>query len=96
MKVEVFYFDGCPNHRPAVERVKEILEEEGVAAELDRRVVGFSSGFPVVDRHGAVRHCGAIDLDEDRPVAHDELVEFFDRFPLGRLERVEFGCQLIG
>lgn len=34
MKIEVFYFDGCPNHRPAVERVKEILKEEGVAAEV--------------------------------------------------------------
>lgn len=34
MKIEVFYFDGCPNHRPAVERVKEILKEEGVAVEV--------------------------------------------------------------
>lgn len=34
MKIEVFYFDGCPNHRPAVERVKEILREEGVAVEV--------------------------------------------------------------
>jgi hypothetical protein len=34
MKVEVFYFEGCPNHGPAVQRVKEILEEDGVAAEV--------------------------------------------------------------
>jgi len=34
MKVEVFYFEGCPNHGPAVQRVKEILKEEGVAAQV--------------------------------------------------------------
>jgi len=34
MKVEVFYFDGCPNHGAAVQRVKEILKEEGVATEV--------------------------------------------------------------
>jgi MerT mercuric transport protein len=34
MKIEVLYFDGCPNHKPAVERVQELLREEGVSAEL--------------------------------------------------------------
>jgi hypothetical protein len=34
MKVEVFYFSGCPNHLPAVGRVREVLETEGVAAEM--------------------------------------------------------------
>ncbi|MEW5975774.1 MAG: DUF2703 domain-containing protein [Acidobacteriota bacterium] len=34
MKVEVFYFEGCPNHQAAVQRVKEILREEGLAAEV--------------------------------------------------------------
>lgn len=34
MKVELFYFEGCPNHGPTVQRVKEILKEEGVAAEV--------------------------------------------------------------
>src|SRR6267154_640916 len=34
MKIEVLYFDGCPNHRPAVERVQELLREEGVSAEV--------------------------------------------------------------
>jgi hypothetical protein len=36
MNVQVFYFEGCPNYGPAVQRVKEILEEEGVAAEVWR------------------------------------------------------------
>src|SRR5260370_22507349 len=34
MKIEVLYFDGCPNHKPAVERVQQVLREEGVSAEL--------------------------------------------------------------
>ena len=34
MKIEVLYFDGCPNHKPAVERINELLREEGVSAEL--------------------------------------------------------------
>src|SRR4051794_34709728 len=27
MKVEVLYLEGCPHHRPAVERVKEVLHD---------------------------------------------------------------------
>lgn len=30
MKVEVLYFSGCPNHKLAVERVREVLREEGL------------------------------------------------------------------
>ena len=34
MKVEILYFAGCPNHTPAVDRVREVLEQEGEAAEM--------------------------------------------------------------
>ncbi len=34
MTIEVLYFEGCPNHRPAVERVKEVLKGEGLTAEV--------------------------------------------------------------
>ncbi len=34
MKIEVLYFDGCPNHKPAVERVQQLLREKGVSAEV--------------------------------------------------------------
>lgn len=34
MRVDVLYFEGCPNHRAAVERVKEILEESAAPAEI--------------------------------------------------------------
>ena len=34
MKIEILYFDGCPNHKPAVEVLREVLREEGVTAEI--------------------------------------------------------------
>ena len=30
MRIEIYYFDECPNHLPAVERVKEVLNEMGL------------------------------------------------------------------
>lgn len=35
MKVEVFFFSGCPNHLPAVVRVREVLDKEGMFAEME-------------------------------------------------------------
>jgi len=32
MKIEIFYFEGCPNHKPASERVLGIIREEGFSA----------------------------------------------------------------
>ena len=34
MRVEVLYFSGCPNHAPAVDRVREVLEQESASADL--------------------------------------------------------------
>jgi hypothetical protein len=34
MRVEFLYFEGCPNHLPALERIKEILQEESCGAEV--------------------------------------------------------------
>ena len=34
MRIEVLYFDGCPNHRPAIDRVRQVLAEEGLSAEV--------------------------------------------------------------
>ena len=30
MNIEVFYFDGCPNVAPTVDRLKRVLAEEGL------------------------------------------------------------------
>jgi hypothetical protein len=34
MKIEVLHFDGCPNHDATLERVKEVLHQEGLSAEI--------------------------------------------------------------
>jgi hypothetical protein len=34
MKIEVLYFEGCPHHQAAVDRVKEVLHEESAPAEI--------------------------------------------------------------
>lgn len=34
MRVEVLYIDGCPNHRPLVERVKKVLRQERISVPL--------------------------------------------------------------
>jgi hypothetical protein len=60
MKVEILYFSGCPNHPPAVGRVREALQSEGVSAEMieveikdaaTARVVGFL-GSPTIRING--------------------------------------------
>lgn len=60
MKVEVFYFEGCPNHKPAVERVRSVIKQQGLAAEVSEvevpdaeaaRVVGFL-GSPTIRVNG--------------------------------------------
>ena len=40
MKVEVLYFEGCPNHAPTVERVREALQSENVTADVREIEVG--------------------------------------------------------
>jgi hypothetical protein len=74
MKIEILYFEGCPNHHPAVERVQQILREEGISADVvevnvtDSRIahdIGFL-GSPTVRVNGldaepnatAARECG--------------------------------------
>ena len=34
MKVEILYFSGCPNHLSAIDRVREVLAQEGTAADI--------------------------------------------------------------
>ena len=34
MKVEILYFSGCPDHVPAVDRVREVLKQEGTPADM--------------------------------------------------------------
>ena len=34
MKIEVLYFEGCPNHAPTVDRLKAVLREAGLPTEV--------------------------------------------------------------
>ena len=34
MKIEILYFEGCPNHLPAAARVRAILQQDGIQAEV--------------------------------------------------------------
>jgi hypothetical protein len=60
MKIEVFYFEGCPNHKPTVERVKSVMREQGIAAKVGQvevtdaeaaKAVGFL-GSPTIRVNG--------------------------------------------
>jgi hypothetical protein len=35
MKMEILYFDGCPTYLAAEETLHEVLEEQGIAAEVE-------------------------------------------------------------
>jgi hypothetical protein len=37
MRIEVLYFDACPNHEALLRRLQEILARTGVSAEIDLR-----------------------------------------------------------
>ena len=35
MKVDILYIEGCPNHTPASERVRAVLRDAGISAEVN-------------------------------------------------------------
>jgi len=35
MRIEILYFEGCPNHMPTVERVKRTVANLGVQAQIE-------------------------------------------------------------
>lgn len=35
MKIEFLYFDGCPNHEPALQNLKEVMQEMGIHDEIE-------------------------------------------------------------
>jgi hypothetical protein len=51
MKIELFFWDGCPSHPEALETLREVLEERGIADEIELREVetdeeAAAFGFP--------------------------------------------------
>jgi hypothetical protein len=45
MKIEVLYVPGCPNYRPALERIQKVLVSESLRADID--------GIPVISEVAA-------------------------------------------
>ena len=35
MKIEFYYFDGCPSHKPAYENLRVVLLEKGIESEIE-------------------------------------------------------------
>lgn len=35
MKIEILYFDGCPNYLPAFERLKAVLSQDGLSLDAE-------------------------------------------------------------
>ncbi|MFQ5671656.1 MAG: DUF2703 domain-containing protein [Nitrospinales bacterium] len=48
MKIEFLYFDGCPNHEPALELLRQVLAEEGIDAPVE--TINVTSGEQAVER----------------------------------------------
>jgi hypothetical protein len=60
MRIEVLYFDGCPNYLPAVRRLRTVLRQEGLAVavaeievkdDLDAKALKFF-GSPTIRVNG--------------------------------------------
>jgi hypothetical protein len=39
VRIEILYFSGCPHHEATVARVREILQREGVSADIQETAV---------------------------------------------------------
>jgi hypothetical protein len=72
VKIEILYFDGCPNHGPAVQTVEAVLKEEGIGATISEvniqnaevaRDLGFL-GSPSIRVNG-------LDVEPEARSAHD-------------------------
>lgn len=72
LKIEILYFDGCPNHLPAVERVREVLQEMNLPdAPIEVRITDPAMakplrflGSPTVRINGLDIEPGARDSDQ--------------------------------
>jgi hypothetical protein len=49
VKVEVLYFDGCPNHEALLPRLRELLASQGISTEIELRAI--------TDDQAAKREC---------------------------------------
>lgn len=70
--IEILYFDGCPNHEQLVQRLPQLLEHEGIAANIKLRNIPDAEtadterflGSPTVRIDGRDVDPGAEDRDD--------------------------------
>ena len=64
MKIEILYFEGCPNHEPTVRRVKDVIDELGVDAEVVEIEVGGPEDAVARRFHGSPSvHVDGVDIE---------------------------------
>lgn len=66
MNIEVLYFEGCPNHKPTVDRLRAVLIDEGLPAfisevEVSDKSAALDLGFP----GSPTIRINGIDIDPD-------------------------------
>jgi len=66
MKIEVLYFENCPNHTPAADRLKAVLRQEGLPAEVSEIEIKDPSAAKAWKFFGAPTiRINGIDIDVD-------------------------------
>ena len=53
MKIEVFYVPGCPNYRPAIERIQKVLLSESLRADIEGIPIGSAVAAEVLEFPGS-------------------------------------------
>jgi hypothetical protein len=81
MKIDVLYFQGCPNHEPTIQRVRQVINRLGVTADI--REVELTRN----DDAAAMKFVGSPTV----------LIDGRDIDPAQRTEsKTGFGCRLYG
>jgi len=72
MKVELLWFEDCPNHEPAEKMLSEVLVENGVNVEIDRiEVPDLETGNAVTFPGSPTIRINGIDVEPDWEVCED-------------------------
>jgi hypothetical protein len=66
MKIEVLYFEGCPNHAPALDRLKAVLRQAGLAIEVSEIEVSDESAAETLQFFGSPTiRVNGLDIEPD-------------------------------
>ncbi len=72
MKIEVLYFEGCPNYLPAVDRLKAVLQKAGLPTEVSEIEVTDESAARALRFFGSPTiRINGFDIDADSRCVKD-------------------------